>query len=198
MRSDNGLIYQSRRVRTACRDYRLRQESITSYTPEQNGIIERFLPEPEGRVRLAASVPELPDGSSRDGRGDPLVPHQALGYRSPRDHRAQQGQLVASFRGEHYMATDGYAFLQASGRPATSRVGTPIWRPRRHSPRVSVDYAASGAQRQKGHSMVSPALSDSACLSLRSPETFGSVPRPGPATTSRTWRSDPPAGTSPA
>ena len=92
-----------------------------------------LLPESEGRVRLAASVPELPDGSSRDGRGDPLVPHQALGYRSPREHRAQQGQLVTSFRGEHYMATDGYAFLQAAegrrhrqwGRRSGGRDGTP-------------------------------------------------------------------------
>ena len=37
VRSDNGLIYQSRR-----RGYRLAQEFITPYTPEQNGIIERF------------------------------------------------------------------------------------------------------------------------------------------------------------
>jgi putative transposase len=42
VRSDNGLIYQSRRFRAACRDYRLTQEFITPYTPEQNGIIERF------------------------------------------------------------------------------------------------------------------------------------------------------------
>ncbi len=42
LRSDNGLIFQSRRFRQACRDYRLRQEFITPYTPEQNGIIERF------------------------------------------------------------------------------------------------------------------------------------------------------------
>jgi putative transposase len=42
VRSDNGLIFQSRRFRAACRDYRLRQEFITPYTPEQNGIIERF------------------------------------------------------------------------------------------------------------------------------------------------------------
>jgi putative transposase len=41
-RSDNGLIYQSRRFRAACRDYRLTEEFITPYTPEQNGIIERF------------------------------------------------------------------------------------------------------------------------------------------------------------
>jgi putative transposase len=42
VRSDNGLIYQSRRFRAACRDYRLMQEFITPYTPQQNGIIERF------------------------------------------------------------------------------------------------------------------------------------------------------------
>jgi putative transposase len=42
IRSDNGLIFQSRRFRSACRDYRLRQEFITPYTPEQNGMIERF------------------------------------------------------------------------------------------------------------------------------------------------------------
>ena len=40
--SDNGLIFQSRRFRAALRDYRLRQEFITPYTPEQNGMIERF------------------------------------------------------------------------------------------------------------------------------------------------------------
>src|SRR5680860_568184 len=43
LRSDNGLIFQSRRFRAALRDYRLRQEFITPYTPEQNGMIERFL-----------------------------------------------------------------------------------------------------------------------------------------------------------
>ncbi|MDR4461004.1 MAG: IS3 family transposase [Nitrospirales bacterium] len=42
LRSDNGLIFQSRRFRQACRDYRLQQEFITPYTPEQNGLIERF------------------------------------------------------------------------------------------------------------------------------------------------------------
>ncbi len=42
LRSDNGLIFQSRRFRQACRDYRLQQEFITPYTPEQNGLIERL------------------------------------------------------------------------------------------------------------------------------------------------------------
>jgi putative transposase len=42
LRSDNGLVFQGRRFRRARRDYRLQQEFITSYTPEQNGLVERF------------------------------------------------------------------------------------------------------------------------------------------------------------
>ena len=34
VRSDHGLIDQSRRFRAACRHYRLRPEFITPYTPE--------------------------------------------------------------------------------------------------------------------------------------------------------------------
>jgi len=41
IRSDNGLIFQRRRFRNACRFYRLPQEFITPYTPEQNGVSER-------------------------------------------------------------------------------------------------------------------------------------------------------------
>ena len=43
IRSDNGLVFQSRRFRETCRDYKLAQEFITPYTPEQNGIIECFI-----------------------------------------------------------------------------------------------------------------------------------------------------------
>ena len=42
VRSDNGLIFQSRRFRAACRDYRLRQEFITPYTPEQTASSNAF------------------------------------------------------------------------------------------------------------------------------------------------------------
>jgi transposase InsO family protein len=41
-RSEYGLIFQSELFHGACRDYCLRQEFITSYTPQQNGIVERF------------------------------------------------------------------------------------------------------------------------------------------------------------
>ena len=42
LRIDNGLIFQSRRFRQACRDYPLQQKFIMPYTPEQNVHIERF------------------------------------------------------------------------------------------------------------------------------------------------------------
>lgn len=42
VRSDNGLIFQSKRFRKACGTYRLTREFITPYTPLQNGLIERF------------------------------------------------------------------------------------------------------------------------------------------------------------
>jgi putative transposase len=99
VRSDNGLIFQSRRFRAACHDYRLRQEFITPYTPEQNGIVERFFLShkeecvwqynfhnfTEARLAITGWIEWY--NSER--------PHQALGYRSPRQFRARQPKLVA-------------------------------------------------------------------------------------------------------
>jgi len=94
VRSDNGLIFQSRRFRQACRDYRLPQEFITPYTPEQNGIVERFFRSlkeecvwqhqfhsfTEARRTVAEWIRWYNDGR----------PHQTLGYLSPRHYRARQ------------------------------------------------------------------------------------------------------------
>jgi putative transposase len=77
VRSDNGLIFQSRRFRAACRDYRLRQEFITPYTPEQNGIVERFFRSLEGGMRLAAQLPELRGGAPRGAAVDRMVQRAA-------------------------------------------------------------------------------------------------------------------------
>lgn len=99
IRSDNGLIFQSRRFRAACRDYRLRQEFITPYTPEQNGLVERFF-----RSLKEECVWLHNFGSFTEARRaitqwiqwyNTSRPHQALGYRSPRQFRALQPQLVA-------------------------------------------------------------------------------------------------------
>ena len=99
LRSDNGLVFQSRRFRAACRDYRIKQEFITPYTPEQNGMIERFF-----RSLKEECVWQHNFRSFREAKRvidrwiqwyNEKRPHQALGYLSPRKYRAQQLQKVA-------------------------------------------------------------------------------------------------------
>lgn len=99
VRSDNGLIFQSRRFRSACRDYRLEQEFITPYTPEQNGVIERFFRSLKEECVWLENFESFEHARLRvrewihwynHGR-----PHQSLGYVSPREFRAQHQQLVA-------------------------------------------------------------------------------------------------------
>jgi putative transposase len=99
VRSDNGLIFQSRRFRAACRDYRLTQEFITPYTPEQNGMIERFFRSLTEECVLQHSFRNFTEARAairqwiewyNVGR-----PHQSLGYKSPREYRAQQQLSVA-------------------------------------------------------------------------------------------------------
>jgi putative transposase len=99
IRSDNRLIFQSRRFRAACRDYRLRQEFIIPYTPEQNGLVERFfrsLKEECVWLHNFGSFTEARAAITRwiewynAGR-----PHQSLGYRRPHQFHTLQPQLVA-------------------------------------------------------------------------------------------------------
>ena len=99
IRSDNGLIFTARRFRAACRDYRLSQEFITPYTPEQNGMIERFfrsLKEECVWQHNFAGFVEARSAISQWIRWyNERRPHQALGYLSPHQYRAQQLQAVA-------------------------------------------------------------------------------------------------------
>ena len=93
VRSDNGLIFQSRRFRSACRDYRLTQEFITPYTPEQNGIIERFFRSLKEECvwqhrfeSFSAAKRAIAQWIEWYNTGRP---HQSLGYKSLREFRAQ-------------------------------------------------------------------------------------------------------------
>ena len=99
LRSDHGLIFQSRRVRQACRDYRLHQACITPSTPEQNGMIERFFRSlkeecvwqhqcqtcEDARQRIRAWLPWYNEGR----------PPQALHYMNPTQFRTQHLTEVA-------------------------------------------------------------------------------------------------------
>lgn len=99
LRSDNGLIFQSRRFRAACRDYRLSQEFITPYTPEQNGMIERFFRSLKEECIWLHNF-ETFDEAKRAITAwirfyNEERPHQSLGYLSPHEYRAQQRNQVA-------------------------------------------------------------------------------------------------------
>lgn len=99
IRSDNGLIFQSRRFREACAFYRLDQEYITPYTPEQNGLIERFF-----RSLKEECVWQHTFADFHDAKATLVAwitwyneerPHQALAYRSPKQFQQQQHQQAA-------------------------------------------------------------------------------------------------------
>jgi putative transposase len=98
LRSDNGLVFQSRRFREACRFYRLKQEYITPYTPEQNGMIERFFRSLKEECVWQHNFESFGQASEkvRDWIKwyNEQRPHQALGYQSPVGYR-QQRLLVA-------------------------------------------------------------------------------------------------------
>jgi len=98
IRSDNGLIFQSRRFREACRFYRLNQEFITPYTPEQNGMIERWfrsLKEEcvwQHQFKNFAEAKQAITAWIRWYNAE--RPHQALKYRSPQQFQ-QLGSAAA-------------------------------------------------------------------------------------------------------
>lgn len=98
VRSDNGLIFQSRRFRAACRDYRLSQEFITPYTPEQNGMIERFFKSLKEECTWLHNFRSFTEARTAIRRWihhyNEHRPHQALNYQSPAQFRAQQLQVA--------------------------------------------------------------------------------------------------------
>jgi putative transposase len=88
VRSDNGLIFQSRRFRDACTFYRLPQEFITPYTPEQNGMIERWFRSLKEECVWQHQFATFAAAQCAIRHWirwyNEERPHQALGYRSPR------------------------------------------------------------------------------------------------------------------
>jgi len=99
VRSDNGLIFQSKRFRAACRFYRLDQEFITPHTPQQNGLIERFFRTLKEECVWQNNFRSFNDARRKNRTWIRLYnrgrPHQELGYLSPARYRAQQLQQVA-------------------------------------------------------------------------------------------------------
>ena len=103
VRADNGRIFQSRRFRAACRDYRLTQAFITPYTPEQNGMIERFFKSLKEECTWLHNVRSFTEARAAIRRwihhDNEHRPHQALNYQSPAQYRPQQQLQVARKQG---------------------------------------------------------------------------------------------------
>jgi len=87
LRSDNGLVFTSKRYTATVKAYGLSQEFITPYTPEQNGLVERFIRTLKEEClwqHRFESLGQAREVISRWIRYYNLErPHQALGYQAP-------------------------------------------------------------------------------------------------------------------
>lgn len=99
LRSDNGKIFCSKAFRRTCSQFAMSQEFITPYTPEQNGMIERFfrsLKEECIWLNNFASFAEAKEKIEQWIRFyNEERPHQSLGYRSPCEVASNYLQQVA-------------------------------------------------------------------------------------------------------
>jgi len=93
LRSDNGLIFTSKRYMKLIHKYGLEPEFITPYTPQQNGVIERFMRSLKEEciwLRLFSCFREAKTIiESWIDEYNTERPHQELGYLPPREYRQQ-------------------------------------------------------------------------------------------------------------
>lgn len=82
-----------------CRDYGLPQEFVTPYTPEQNGMIERFFRGLKEECVWLGNFCSFEEAKREIDRWiswyNEERPHQSLGYLSPKQCRLKQAALVA-------------------------------------------------------------------------------------------------------
>ncbi|MEM7173632.1 MAG: IS3 family transposase [Pseudomonadota bacterium] len=87
LRSDNGLVFSSKRFTETVKAYGLTQEFITPYTPEQNGLIERFIRTIKEECIWQHHFENLAHARQVIGQWirhyNTERPHQALGYQTP-------------------------------------------------------------------------------------------------------------------
>ena len=93
LRSDNGKVFTSKRFVGRCRQYGLSQEFITPYSPEQNGMIERFFRSLKEECIWLHNFKGVEDARDTIEKWVAFYnqkrPHPSLGYLSPDEFRAQ-------------------------------------------------------------------------------------------------------------
>ncbi|MBB5354031.1 putative transposase [Haloferula luteola] len=99
LRHDNGLVFGSRQYRAVVTDYGLTQEYITPYTPQQNGLCERFIKtfkEEFAWVRNYQSIEHARFAlRAWIQHYNHRRPHQALKYKSPTQYHQAQCNTAA-------------------------------------------------------------------------------------------------------
>jgi putative transposase len=91
LRSDNGLIFSSKAFLKVVNDHGLKTEYITPYTPEQNGVAERFMRTLKEECIWLQSFSLFTEAKRtiedwiREYNTE--RPHQELGYNSPVDFK---------------------------------------------------------------------------------------------------------------
>ena len=99
IRHDNGLVFGSRLFRAVVKDYGLKQEFITPYTPEQNGLAERFIRSLKEECVWQHNFQSIDHARSVIARWIAWYnsgrPHQALKYKTPDAVHAQQQTVAA-------------------------------------------------------------------------------------------------------
>jgi len=89
LRHDNGLVFGSRLYRKLAREYGLQQEYITPYTPQQNGLCERFNRTFKEECAWLHNFQDIQEARATLSRFidhyNHERPHQALDYRTPRE-----------------------------------------------------------------------------------------------------------------
>ena len=91
LRSDNGLVFGAKSFTQLSRRYNVMQEYITPYTPEQNGMIERFFRTAKEELFWHYNLRDTDEAFRRFAEWVDYYhddrPHSALGYQTPSEFR---------------------------------------------------------------------------------------------------------------
>ena len=100
LRHDNGLVFGSRGYIASARDYGLTQEYITPYTPQENGLCERFIRTIKQECVWQHRFESVEQARRAIARWiewyNTRRPHSALGYASPRQAAERHRQVQAA------------------------------------------------------------------------------------------------------
>ena len=98
LRSDNGLFFGSKNFVRLCRKWNVRQEYITPYTPEQNGLVERLFKSLKDECLWRNNFVSVLEATQAIEKWVNYYnndrPHRALNMLSPMMWRSQQKQAA--------------------------------------------------------------------------------------------------------